>query len=59
MNIPISVWIDYFYELSVNQAIKELSFAGFTTSAVISLPIGIALMIGTLVIIKLATKKKA
>ena len=33
--------------------------AGFTTSAVISLPIGIALMVGTLVIIKLATKKKA
>ncbi|MBR6572951.1 MAG: Na+/H+ antiporter NhaC family protein [Clostridia bacterium] len=33
--------------------------AGFTTNAVISLPIGIALMIGTLVIIKFATKKKA
>ena len=32
--------------------------AGFTTNAVISLPIGIALMVGALVIIKLATKKK-
>lgn len=30
MNIPISVWIDYFCELPVHQAIKELSLAGFT-----------------------------
>lgn len=30
MNIPVSVWIDYFIELPVEQAIAELSKAGFT-----------------------------
>lgn len=30
MNIPVSVWIDYFIELPVEQAIGELSKAGFT-----------------------------
>lgn len=30
MNIPVSVWIDYFIELPVEQAISELSKAGFT-----------------------------
>ncbi len=33
--------------------------AGFTTNALISLPIGIVLMVGTLAIIKIASKKKA
>ena len=33
--------------------------AGFTTSAVISLPVGIVLMVGTLITIKLISKKKA
>ncbi len=33
--------------------------AGFTTNALISLPIGIVLMVGTLVVIKLSAKKKA
>lgn len=30
MKIPVSVWIDYFKELPVEQAIEELSAAGFT-----------------------------
>ena len=30
MKIPVSVWIDYFKELPVEQAIQELSAAGFT-----------------------------
>lgn len=30
MNIPVSVWIDYFEELSVEQAIAELAKAGYT-----------------------------
>ena len=33
--------------------------AGFTKNALISLPIGIVLMIGTLVVIKMSAKKKA
>lgn len=30
MNFPVSVWIDYFKELPVEQAIERLSSAGFT-----------------------------